>query len=428
MDALGRHILVELYDMPADILDDVHLVEKGMIMAAELAGATIIQHTFHHFSPLGVSGVVVIQESHLAIHTWPEMGYAAVDIFTCGNAVDPWPAYHHLRSAFKASHGSSMELLRGQTSLLGKPTHSNIQAAGSHSTSSNKSVNHSWFTSRDQFLALSLRHKGERLFFHHSPYQKVEVYDTLAYGKMLALDGRIVSTEKDEYIYHEMITHVAMQTVHPAEKVLIIGGGDGGIVKELLRYSQVQSITVVEIDPSIVEASKRFLPEHAQCFEHPKVQLLLEDGIQFVNKLHSISFDVVIVDFVPETLASEQELFHDARRLLSPQGVLIVQTEAPRFTPERFVRIHRQLRSIFGKEQVYPYLAYIPTYPTGTWSFAYCSQGSSHPLHLPKAKAEGEFVQQKHLRYYNDQVHHAAFALPNDLRELWLQSVSEDSV
>ena len=118
MNSLGRHILVEFIGCSSDILNDVAAIEKGMIDAAKDAGATVIQSSFHHFSPYGVSGVVVIQESHLAIHTWPEYQYAAVDLFTCGTSVDPWVSFDHLRKVFEAQNYSAIEMYRGSLSLL----------------------------------------------------------------------------------------------------------------------------------------------------------------------------------------------------------------------------------------------------------------------------------------------------------------------
>src|SRR5690349_11184558 len=118
MEALGRHILVECYNCSPDLMNDVVHIEKSMVEAAETAGATVINSTFHHFSPFGVSGVVVIQESHLAIHTWPEFGYAAVDVFTCGEAVNPWVSYNFLKEAFKAKNHSAVEMMRGQIAIV----------------------------------------------------------------------------------------------------------------------------------------------------------------------------------------------------------------------------------------------------------------------------------------------------------------------
>lgn len=113
MEALGRHILAEFTGCPAERLSDLAGVSSAMLQAAEASGATVVAHDFHHFQPLGVSGVVIIAESHLAIHTWPEYGYAAADIFTCGEAVDPWKAFDHLQAALGAEHGSATELRRG---------------------------------------------------------------------------------------------------------------------------------------------------------------------------------------------------------------------------------------------------------------------------------------------------------------------------
>ena len=118
MASLGRHIIVEYYNCSPELLNDVVHIEKSMENAAEEAGATIINSTFHHFSPYGVSGVVVIQESHLAIHTWPEYGYASVDLFTCGDTVNPWVSYQMLKDSFQAGHGSAVELKRGEMALL----------------------------------------------------------------------------------------------------------------------------------------------------------------------------------------------------------------------------------------------------------------------------------------------------------------------
>ena len=114
MRALGRHLIVELYGCKADILNDKERIEQIMMEAAERAGATIVQKVFHLFNPHGISGVVVIAESHLAIHTWPEYGYAAVDVFTCGSKVDPWKAYEHIKKELEAEHVSIMEMYRGE--------------------------------------------------------------------------------------------------------------------------------------------------------------------------------------------------------------------------------------------------------------------------------------------------------------------------
>ena len=117
--SLGKHILVDLYECDHTLLDDAEFIAAAMERAAEAGGATIIDSTFHRFSPYGVTGVLAIKESHLAIHTWPEYGYAAVDLFTCGDGVDPWKAYESLKTALGAARGSTVEMLRGRRDLLG---------------------------------------------------------------------------------------------------------------------------------------------------------------------------------------------------------------------------------------------------------------------------------------------------------------------
>ena len=181
MNALGRHVIVELYDCKPSLLDDVTYVQNAMQNAAQEAGATIINLTFHHFSPYGVSGVVVIQESHLAMHTWPEWGFASIDLFTCGESTDPWKCYTVLKDAFSASHGSTIEMRRGQLELLKKNDYKPETIAQNrpsinekpifNSENQNQEVNaissiskEIWFTERDENLALSLKHKGDLLF------------------------------------------------------------------------------------------------------------------------------------------------------------------------------------------------------------------------------------------------------------------------
>ncbi len=118
MKALGQHILVDLYRCDAELLNDVAYIEEHLKQAAHAAGATIVGSTFHRFSPHGITGVLAIQESHLAIHTWPEYGFAAVDLFTCGEGIDPWRAYESIKTALRAVHGTAVEMRRGQPALI----------------------------------------------------------------------------------------------------------------------------------------------------------------------------------------------------------------------------------------------------------------------------------------------------------------------
>lgn len=423
MASLGRHIIVEYYDCSPEILNDVVNIEKSMIKAAEEAGATIINSTFHHFSPYGVSGVVVIQESHLAIHTWPEYGYASVDLFTCGDTVNPWVSYQLLKDAFEAGHGSAVELSRGEMALLKRKNFDVKALRDEKSTDEGDPIRTRdvWFTERDDKIALSLKHDG-KLYDVQSDYQRVSVFNTQAYGNMLTLDGMVMTTEKDEYVYHEMITHIPMLTHPNPKRALVIGGGDGGTARELLRHDSLEEVVMVEIDDKVIEASKMHLPTIASALEHPKLNLIVDDGIKYVNDAADESFDLVIVDSTDPVGPAEGlftvEFYKEVHRILSKDGIMVTQSESPRFNSKVFKEIFQTYRGIFGQEQVHCYLAYIPTYPTGMWSFSYSSKGDAHPItNFDETKSKA-FAKDHGLKYYNEDLHKAAFALPNFVRDM----------
>jgi spermidine synthase len=425
MQVLGRHIVVEFYDCDPEVINDVRLIEQAMVGAAEKANATVISSSFHHFSPFGVSGVVVIQESHLAIHTWPEYGYAAVDVFTCGEVVDPWVCYRHLFEHLKAGSGSAIEMGRGQEHLLERKFElSHFQKAG---VTQNvvQEVDKSrvvWFTERDRDIALSLRHTGEMLYREQSPYQKVEVFDTYAYGKLLTLDGAVMTTEKDEYVYHEMITHVPMLLHKDPKRMLVIGGGDGGVVREAVRHEGLEQVVMVEIDALVLEASRIHLPEIASALDHPKLDLRVADGIDYVRNAPDASFDIVIVDSTdpvgPGQGLFTAEFYQHVYRILKPEGLMVTQSESPRFNTAVFQEIYQCYFEIFGRDNVHCYQIQVPTYPSGTWSLSFSTKGGTHPLHDFDSAKAAAFTRKHNLRYYNESIHPAAFALPNFVREL----------
>lgn len=426
MKALGRHILVEFSNCNAQVLNDAQIVEEAMIKAAKTAGATVINSTFHHFSPWGISGVVVIQESHLAIHTWPEYKYAAVDLFTCGESVDPWVCFEHLKQIFQANY-SAMELNRGSLHLIKKsefiPQATRHEPSPIHDPSVERSV---WFTDKDENQALSLRYNGEVLFNEVSPFQQVRVFKTHAYGKMLAINNMIMCTERDEYHYHEMITHPIMQMHGNAKNVLVIGGGDGGTIRELFKYD-VEKVTMVEIDDAVIRASKQHLPSIASEFNNPKLNLIVGDGIQFVKDAAPNSFDVIIVDgsdpVGPAKGLFTAEFYGNCRRALKDNGILITQGESPMFHEETFMELNKCLKDIFGKDQTHTLLFHATTYPSGMWSLQMGVKGHTHPVKDFNADKARQFSNAKKLKYYNHELHTAAFSLPTFVRNMLGESV-----
>ena len=424
MKSLGRHILVEFHGCSAEILNDVPRIEHDMLEAATKSGATIINSVFHHFSPFGVSGVIVIQESHLAIHTWPEYRYAAVDLFTCGDSVNPWVSYESLKAAFEAEHGSAVELNRGQLELLEKTSIDlgDMRDAATQKLMPPKHSRSVWFTDKDDNIALSIRHKGDRLFSERSPYQLVEIFDTFKYGKMLTVDKMVMCSEKDEAAYHEMIIHVPMLANPGIKNVLVIGGGDGGSVREILKHDSVERVTMVEIDEVVVRASREFLPSLSLSLDDPKLNLIIGDGIDYVAQAKDESFDFVVVDSSdpvgPSVGLFSPEFYKNVYRILMPDGVMTAQSESPRFNQKAFVDVSRCLQDIFEPQNVHPYLVFIQTYPTGMWSFAYGTKRGTHPVQALEAGRASQFASDHDLQYYNSAIHQAAFCLPTFIKNM----------
>lgn len=425
MNALGRHILVEFTGCNADVLNDVSIIEKSMIEAAQKAGATVINSNFHHFSPWGVSGVVVIQESHLAIHTWPEYRYAAVDLFTCGETVDPWVSFDSLKEVLEANY-SALEMNRGSLNLIKKSDYKpKFTRSESESTIENgkfKIERNVWFTDKDDQQALSLRYSGDVLFNETTPFQQVRVFDTLAYGKMLAINNMVMCTERDEYHYHEMIVHPVAQLSKRLSKVLVIGGGDGGTIRELFKYKEIEKLTMVEIDEAVIRASKIHLPNIASEFGNPKLELIVGDGIEYVKNCKENQFDLIIVDgsdpVGPAKGLFTSEFYGNCHRALTSQGQLVTQGESPMFHRNTFIELNQCLKGIFGKNQVHTMLFHATTYPSGMWSLMIGCKSALDPKNDFNKNSAKEFSEKNKLKYYNEDLHTAAFCLPTFIKDL----------
>lgn len=255
------------------------------------------------------------------------------------------------------------------------------------------------------------------LFQDRSPYQKVAVFETDAFGRMLTLDGVIMFTDYDEFVYHEMIAHPALALLGDPQRVLIVGGGDGGAAREVLRHESVRRVDLVDIDAMVVEVSKRFFPKLSASFSDPRLKLHVTDGVTFVKEAERAAYDLVIVDSTDPVGVGEglfgSDFYEGCVQALTERGILVVQSESPfdRTHQEVPGRVKRSFRALFPVAETY--LAFIPTYPMGMWSFTMGSR-ALHPLGdpcrtLPFADA---------LRYYTPEVHRAAFSLPAFVKRL----------
>lgn len=253
------------------------------------------------------------------------------------------------------------------------------------------------------------------LLREQTEFQEILIADTHAWGRVMFIDGVVMLTERDEFIYHEMLTHVPL-SAHPRPKhVLVIGGGDGGTVREILKHDP-EHVDLVEIDRAVVDRSRELLPFTADCLSDSRVAIHYEDGAAWV-KAHAGAYDAVIVDSTdpvgPGKVLFEQPFYEDCRAALKPGGVFANQAEGPMFEPDLVRGIFRELGKVFP--HCAPYMAMTPSYPMGTWCLGYASVDVS----VEEARAAGRRAQ-RHLdtRYYNPELHGAAFALPTYVRNL----------
>ena len=259
------------------------------------------------------------------------------------------------------------------------------------------------------------------LFSEETPFQKVEILETDAWGNMMTIDGMVMLSEKDEFVYHEMLAHVPMFAHPKPRRVLIIGGGDGGTAREVLRHPSVEHVDMVEIDEAVVRAAKQYLPD-VGTFDNPKLHVRFEDGITFVEKV-SDPYDVIIIDgsdpVGPAVELFSESFYRNCYNALTPQGVLSSQTESP-WVPSYHPAIRKlfhSLDAIFEVSRMY--LAFIPLYPSGMWSLAYASKGlHPHDPDVVDRVVKGTTSMDGSLRYYNPEIHQGSFALPGFVREI----------
>ena len=262
----------------------------------------------------------------------------------------------------------------------------------------------------------------ERLLFsEQSEYQLVEVYETDTWGNLMTIDGMVMLSEKDEFVYHEMLSHVGMFAHPNPERVLIIGGGDGGTAREVLRHQSVKKVDMVEIDETVVRASKEFLQDVGD-WDNPKLNVLFEDGIKYVQDIQE-PYDVIIIDgsdpVGPAEGLFKKDFMQACYNGLAENGILTAQTESPWVQDyhSSMNRVFTALNAIYDVSKMY--LAYIPLYPAGMWSFAYASKGlePSEDDVIERVKS-GMDLFGPQLRYYNEEVHKGCFALPNFVRDI----------
>ncbi len=279
-----------------------------------------------------------------------------------------------------------------------------------------------WFS---EFHTPDVKHSirvNRHLFSERTEYQQIDIYDTPEFGRVLVLDGNVMLTERDEFIYDEMITHVPM-AVHPhIRDVLVIGAGDGGVVRELARYDSIRSIDLVEMDERVVEACRRFLPENACRLDDERVHIYFDNALRFIRR-RMAQYDLIIVDstdpFGPSEGYFTREFYGICYNALREDGIMVNQQGSPfyRHDAEAMQRSHKRIVNTFPISRVYQ--AHIPTYAAGYWLFGFASK-KYHPI--------DDFDRDRWLalhldtQYYTVRLHTGAFFLPAFLEKM-LQEV-----
>jgi len=270
-----------------------------------------------------------------------------------------------------------------------------------------------WFTEK-QTENFGITAKIKRtLHTEQTEFQKLDMVETEEFGNMLILDGMVMTTQKDEFVYHEMVAHVPLFTHPSPENVLVVGGGDGGVIREVLKHPSVKQATLVEIDSKVIEYSKKYLPEIAGELDNPRVEVKVDDGFLHIAQSEN-EYDVIMVDSTepvgPAVNLFTKGFYAGISKALKEDGIFVAQTDNPWFTPELITNVFKDVSEIFPITRLYT--ANIPTYPSGLWTFTIGSK-----QHDPLEVSEARFHDIE-TKYYTKELHKAAFALPKFVGDL----------
>ncbi len=396
----GLHLTGDLSGCPAPRLLDMDATQMFCVLTVREVGLSVMQDVFHRFGEgLGFTGVVLLAESHVAVHTWPELGRVTLDVYVCNHTRNNREAAQQLFDAlvkyFQSNQLEQHTIERGQTTLCESITPCVAQ----------------------QLLHCDLIEQGR------TQHQQYAVYQHPSFGKVLTLDGVCMLSEQDEFIYHEMLTHLPCCSIEQPRKALIIGGGDGGCAEELLKHPSIECMDWVEIDAGVVSVARRhFSSIHRDSFDDPKVQLHILDGAQFVAQAVTLglSYDLMLLDLTdPQGLAVDlyrPEFFVQCANILSPKGVLVMHLGAPFFHADRVNQLLADLSEAF--QIVRPYGVSVPLYGA-YWGFAAASQ-LTDPMSLGQAQVHDRIAARQllDLRCYSAEFHFGAMKLPQYFSKL----------
>lgn len=270
-----------------------------------------------------------------------------------------------------------------------------------------------WFTEKQTPVFGITAKIRETLVTEQTEFQDLAMLDTEEFGRMLVLDGMVMTTIRDEFVYHEMVAHPALFT-HPSPKrVLVVGGGDGGVIREVIKHPEVEQAVLVEIDGKVIEYSKKYLPEIAGELDNPRVDVQVADGYMHIIESKD-QYDVIMVDSTepvgPAAPLFERGFYQGIYEALRDDGIFVAQTDNPWFKADLIQKVNQDVKEIFPIVRVYG--ANIPTYPSGLWTFTMGSKVYD-PLQVDETK-----IPELDTKYYTPRIHKAAFVLPKFVEDL----------
>jgi len=423
----GLHLTGDLFDCscPAALLTDLEKLSTLCRDATVTAGLTIVDEKYHVFpdwngQPGGITGAVLLAESHLALHTWPERRGVTLDVYVCNftddNRGKAQQLFDALMVAFRPKSQVVNRISRGDLAAGTASVAAEAAARAPGGSAGKDELVFDWlnahagygFTANRQLQALD------------SPYQRIEVYDTPQFGKLFRLDGRLMTSEKEEFFYHECMTHPALLSHPDPQSVLVIGGGDGGSSEEIFKHPSVRRIVMAELDEAVIDVARTHLGEiHRGALDDPRLEIRIGDGFDYVKNATE-KFDLIVLDLTdPDTPAFHlysEEFFRMCRERLNPGGMLTLHLGTPVYAPETVRKNAASLRRVF--RQVHPLTLFIPLYGS-LWCLGIASDSANPRLMTTEAIAAR--LRERRiggLKYYNADVHGGLFALPNFVKTL----------
>ena len=409
----GLHLTADLYQCSCDsaLMICADTIAQLCRSQTDASGLTLVEDKWVKFpewqgQPGGVTGAVLLAESHLAIHTWPETGNVTIDVYVCNfsgdNSAKAQALMDGVVAAYAPQEAVRQQLWRGDIATNG---------VGQYPWVMEQLTENAAFGFR--------AHNVQR---QNTPFQTLEMLDTPSFGRVMRLDDHFMTSEGEEFFYHECMAHPAAMAHPDPQQVLVIGGGDGGLAEELLKHNTVQRLVLAELDEAVLEVSKAQLQRvHNGVWDDPRLQLQIGDGMAYVDSTTD-RFDLILLDLTdPHTPAGSlysPEALERMRRVLNPGGALVLHLGSPVFHAEQVRALSQTLKATFA--QVACYGTYVPLYGA-YWGMAVCSD-RLQPTAVSAAQIEERLAARgvTDLQYYNADIHGALFALPNYYRKLVL--------